>query len=100
MPKRFSKDNVYDENGKRRFHGAFTGGFAAGYYNTVGTEEGWTPTSFISTRDQRVEFKKLTKEDFMDKDDNPLVGRTLETQNVFAESKSFSTRRRWRRRIQ
>ena len=91
MPKRFSKDNVYDENGKRRFHGAFTGGFAAGYYNTVGTEEGWTPTSFISTRDQRVEFKKLTKEDFMDKDDNPLVGRTLETQNVFAESKSFST---------
>lgn len=92
MPKRFSKDNVYDENGKRRFHGAFTGGFAAGYFNTVGTEEGWTPTSFISTRDQRVEFKQMTKEDFMDKDDNPLVGRSLETQNIFSDSKAFSTR--------
>ena len=31
---------VTDERGKRRFHGAFTGGFSAGYFNTVGTEEG------------------------------------------------------------
>lgn len=30
-----------DENGRRRFHGAFTGGFSAGYYNTVGSKEGW-----------------------------------------------------------
>lgn len=29
-----------DEQGRRRFHGAFTGGFSAGYYNTVGSEEG------------------------------------------------------------
>lgn len=25
---------VTDEQGRRRFHGAFTGGFSAGYYNT------------------------------------------------------------------
>lgn len=31
---------VKDENGKRRFHGAFTGGFSAGYWNTVGSKEG------------------------------------------------------------
>jgi len=31
---------VKDKQGRRRFHGAFTGGFSAGYYNTVGTEEG------------------------------------------------------------
>ena len=31
-----------DEEGRRRFHGAFTGGFSAGYYNTVGSEEGET----------------------------------------------------------
>ena len=31
---------VTDEQGRRRFHGAFTGGFSAGYYNTVGSEEG------------------------------------------------------------
>lgn len=29
-----------DEHGKRRFHGAFTGGFSAGYWNTVGSKEG------------------------------------------------------------
>lgn len=27
---------VRDENGRRRLHGAFTGGFSAGYWNTVG----------------------------------------------------------------
>ena len=25
---------------RQRFHGAFTGGFSAGYYNTVGSKEG------------------------------------------------------------
>jgi G patch domain-containing protein 1 len=30
---------VKDENGRRRFHGAFTGGFSAGYFNTVGSVE-------------------------------------------------------------
>ena len=31
---------VLDKQGRRRFHGAFTGGFSAGYYNTVGSKEG------------------------------------------------------------
>ena len=31
---------VVDEKGRRRFHGAFTGGFSAGYFNTVGSKEG------------------------------------------------------------
>lgn len=31
---------VTDSKGRRRFHGAFTGGFSAGYFNTVGSEEG------------------------------------------------------------
>jgi len=26
-----------------RFHGAFSGGFSAGYFNTVGSKEGWKP---------------------------------------------------------
>jgi G patch domain-containing protein 1 len=37
---------VTDEQGRRRFHGAFTGGFSAGFYNTVGSAEGWAPSSF------------------------------------------------------
>ena len=31
---------VTDERGLRRFHGAFTGGFSAGYFNTVGSKQG------------------------------------------------------------
>ena len=44
-----------------RFHGAFTGGFSAGHFNTVGTREGWTP----STEPRRQQ----TMEDFMDEQD-------------------------------
>ena len=41
---------VTDENGRRRFHGAFSGGFSAGYFNTVGSRDGWTPKHFKSSR--------------------------------------------------
>jgi G patch domain-containing protein 1 len=38
-----------------RFHGAFTGGFSAGYFNTVGSEgnEGFKPSTFVSSRSNR-----------------------------------------------
>ena len=39
-----------DAQGRRRFHGAFTGGFSAGYFNSVGSAEGWKPSSFVSSR--------------------------------------------------
>lgn len=40
---------VRDEEGRRRFHGAFTGGYSAGYYNTVGSKEGelWVELGFL-----------------------------------------------------
>ena len=41
---------VRDEQGRQRFHGAFTGGFSAGYFNTVGSVEGFQPKKFISRR--------------------------------------------------
>ncbi len=31
---------VTDSEGRRRFHGAFSGGFSAGYFNSVGSKEG------------------------------------------------------------
>jgi hypothetical protein len=34
---------VKDDKGRRRLHGAFTGGFSAGYFNTVGSKEGSSP---------------------------------------------------------
>ncbi|XP_055588668.1 G patch domain-containing protein 1 homolog [Uranotaenia lowii] len=61
---------VLDVNGKRRFHGAFTGGFSAGYWNTVGSAEGWTPTEFKSSRTEKsVPAKMQTAMDFMDDED-------------------------------
>lgn len=61
----FSQE-VYDENGRRRFHGAFTGGFSAGYYNTVGSKEGWVPQSFTSSRKNRAELAQHRPYDYMD----------------------------------
>ncbi|KAK6538984.1 hypothetical protein TWF694_010532 [Orbilia ellipsospora] len=34
------KQEVVDERGRKRLHGAFTGGYSAGYFNTVGSKEG------------------------------------------------------------
>ncbi|KAI5073409.1 hypothetical protein GOP47_0011422 [Adiantum capillus-veneris] len=61
-----SSQEVYDENGRRRFHGAFTGGFSAGYYNTVGSKEGWVPQSFTSSRKNRAELAQQRAYDYMD----------------------------------
>lgn len=63
------QQEVTDSEGRRRFHGAFTGGFSAGYYNTVGSKEGWKPASFSSSRKKRADFKEHTAYDFMDEDE-------------------------------
>ncbi|KAM6430344.1 G patch domain-containing protein 1 [Liasis olivaceus] len=61
---------VKDEKGRyKRFHGAFSGGFSAGYFNTVGSKEGWAPSAFVSSRQKRAEKKVLGPEDFMDEED-------------------------------
>ncbi|XP_026793592.3 G patch domain-containing protein 1 isoform X1 [Pangasianodon hypophthalmus] len=61
---------VKDEKGRyKRFHGAFTGGFSAGYFNTVGSKEGWTPSTFVSSRNQKAEKHNARPEDFMDEED-------------------------------
>ncbi|CAO3619583.1 unnamed protein product [Cunninghamella blakesleeana] len=51
------KQEARDEKGRRRFHGAFTGGFSAGYFNTVGSKEGWTPSQFVSSRSSEMNKK-------------------------------------------
>ncbi|EPB91661.1 hypothetical protein HMPREF1544_01583 [Mucor circinelloides 1006PhL] len=63
------KQEARDEQGRRRFHGAFTGGFSAGYFNTVGSKEGWTPTNYVSSRNARNERKEARPEDYMDEED-------------------------------
>ncbi|KAH0836806.1 hypothetical protein J3R83DRAFT_8571 [Lanmaoa asiatica] len=63
------KQEVRDEKGRRRLHGAFTGGFSAGYFNTVGSKEGWTPSTFVSSRSDRAKSRTVRPEDFMDEED-------------------------------
>ncbi|XP_058485374.1 G patch domain-containing protein 1 isoform X1 [Solea solea] len=64
------EQTVKDEKGRyQRFHGAFTGGFSAGYFNSVGSKEGWTPSTFISSRQQKAENHNARPEDFMDEED-------------------------------
>ena len=67
------RQEVTDGEGRRRFHGAFTGGFSAGYYNTVGSREGFEPKSFSSSRGKRAAQDDRTRsqriEDFYDEDE-------------------------------
>nr|SVE89714.1 EOG090X013U [Daphnia sinensis] len=72
-PIRIEDQEVRDENGRRRFHGAFTGGFSAGYYNTVDTKEGWRPAEFKSSRSDR-QRKEQKPQDFMDEEDLGAFG--------------------------
>ncbi|XP_012543172.2 G patch domain-containing protein 1 homolog [Monomorium pharaonis] len=65
---------AYDAQGRRRFHGAFTGGFSAGYFNTVGTRDGWRPQQFKSSRNSKADGIVQRPEDFMDEEDTSLFG--------------------------
>ncbi|XP_018333813.1 G patch domain-containing protein 1 [Agrilus planipennis] len=58
-----------DAQGRRRFHGAFTGGFSAGFFNTVGSLEGWTPSEFRSSRNDKAKNVAQAPTDFMDDED-------------------------------
>ncbi|NXP03526.1 GPTC1 protein, partial [Thinocorus orbignyianus] len=69
-PVPLQEQTVKDAKGRyQRFHGAFTGGFSAGYFNTVGTKEGWTPSTFVSSRQKRADRTIFGPEDFMDEED-------------------------------
>ncbi|PYI25577.1 DUF1604-domain-containing protein [Aspergillus indologenus CBS 114.80] len=86
------KQEVTDDRGRKRLHGAFTGGFSAGsslfrYFNTVGSKEGWTPATFVSSRQNRAkDNRKQQIEDFMDEEDirEAEEAKTVSTNNDFA----------------
>ncbi|KAL9050315.1 MAG: hypothetical protein Q9162_006703 [Coniocarpon cinnabarinum] len=84
------QQEVRDDRGRKRLHGAFTGGFSAGYFNTVGSKEGWTPVTFVSSRSNRAKDGKTAEprqqrpEDFMDEED---LAAAAEAQTVEANDK-------------
>jgi hypothetical protein len=65
----------------QRFHGAFTGGFNAGHNNTVGSEEGFNPSTFVSSRGNRATHKVQSASNFVDSEDG-LLGGILSAKNV------------------
>lgn len=88
---------VTDSEGRRRFHGAFTGGFSAGYFNSVGTKEGWQPSTFVSSRSKKFEQRAQRPEDFMDDEDMGEFGiapRRITTKEEFLSQKSELQRKR------
>ncbi|ORX37960.1 hypothetical protein BD324DRAFT_578686 [Kockovaella imperatae] len=82
-----------DEKGRRRFHGAFTGGWSAGYGNTVGSKEGWAPSTFKSSRNNRASASQRP-EDFMDEEDLQQMNddRKLENTDTFKNDGFAGTR--------
>lgn len=84
------QQEVLDDRGRKRLHGAFTGGWSAGYFNTVGSKEGWTPATFTSSRNKQNakggESKAQRVEDFMDEEDlrEREEGQGVETLDSFA----------------
>ncbi|KAF4980977.1 hypothetical protein FZEAL_3134 [Fusarium zealandicum] len=84
------KQEVRDERGRKRLHGAFTGGWSAGYFNTVGSKEGWTPSTFVSSRSNRRKDDsaqaQTRPEDYMDEEDlaDAAEAQQLETSQAFA----------------
>ncbi|KRZ77270.1 G patch domain-containing protein 1 [Trichinella papuae] len=88
---------VTDEKGRRRFHGAFTGGFSAGYFNTVDTKEGWAPSSFKSSRTRRHEKCVQRPEDFMDNEDFSEFGiapREIRTTHEYSDQSNVQSVKR------
>ncbi|GKT65878.1 G-patch domain-containing protein 1 [Colletotrichum tofieldiae] len=84
------KQEVRDERGRRRLHGAFTGGWSAGYFNTVGSKEGWAPSTFVSSRTNRRKTNLDTvhhrPEDYMDEEDraDAAAAQDIRTTDPFA----------------
>ncbi|OWZ54348.1 G patch domain-containing protein 1 [Cryptococcus neoformans 125.91] len=87
------KQEVRDEQGRRRFHGAFTGGWSAGYFNSAGSKEGWAPSTFKSSRSSRAS-KIQRPEDFMDEEDLQQMrdDRQLENTDIFKNEAFAGTR--------
>ncbi|XP_055908072.1 G patch domain-containing protein 1 homolog [Eupeodes corollae] len=89
---------VTDENGRRRFHGAFTGGFSAGFWNTVGSLEGWKPQSFKSSRSEKAEKRQQQlPTDFMDDEDLGEFGiapQRIQARDDFSKTDESQSRKR------
>ena len=71
------QDGVAKKKNRSFFHGAFEGGFSAGYFNSVGSAQGWEPGQFVSSRGARQTQSSQRVEDFLDEDELAEYNRTV-----------------------
>ena len=95
LDRKESEAFALDKDGRRRFHGAFTGGFSAGYWNTCGSKEGWTPSEFKSSRSDPQKQQKQSVLDFMDEEDlgEHEAGRTITASKDYQDTTGELERR-------
>eukprot|EP01083_Nonionella_stella_P280010 952360_1 len=77
---------MVDHRGNRRFHGAFTGGFSAGHFNTVGSAQGYKAkyeTWTSSRNNKNKQSITQTPMDFMDDEDMATNTNLLTTSKPF-----------------
>eukprot|EP00928_Gymnodinium_smaydae_P014788 TRINITY_DN15435_c2_g2_i1.p1 TRINITY_DN15435_c2_g2~~TRINITY_DN15435_c2_g2_i1.p1 ORF type:complete len:789 (+),score=194.66 TRINITY_DN15435_c2_g2_i1:68-2434(+) len=88
---------VAKSRGERTFYGAFTGGFSAGYWGTVGSKEGFQPASFVSSRSKRDDAEAVRRiEDIMDDEDlqdHRASHRTIEARPEYASGAAVGSTR-------
>lgn len=75
------------KNKRQRFHGAFTGGYSAGFFNTVGSREGWIPKN-SSNEESNKKIQSI--EDFMDEHDHQEWGGPSQLQSQFSGKQNLS----------
>lgn len=97
------EQEVRDEKGRKRFHGAFTGGFSAGYFNTVGSKEGWAPSNFVSKKGQRFRGSEVTRNvmDYMDEEDitEQIGSHTVTSKDVHKDFSFFEKQEEYQRKL-
>lgn len=67
-----------------KFHGAFTGGFSAGFKNSVATQEGWDTKTFQSSRSRRAIYGEQRISDYADDEDMAEFGTSLPSHELTA----------------
>ncbi|XP_037068930.1 LOW QUALITY PROTEIN: G patch domain-containing protein 1-like [Pollicipes pollicipes] len=96
-PPALEDQTARDARGRQRFHGAFTGGFSAGFFNTVGSRDGFQPATFVSSRSSRAEGRSARPEDFMDDEDrgeHGIAPQRVQAKQDFQEAPTGGTKRR------
>lgn len=95
-PISIEEQSARDAQGRRRFHGAFTGGFSAGFFNTVGSLEGWRPQEFKSSRGEKAHNVRQKPEDFMDDEDMGEFGIAPQVVQATSDYSSSNSKKRKR----